>query len=190
MQGLSQSEANQMIDKTKFRALSVHRPWDQAIYNGKDFENRIWQLPDWAKNVPIALHAGQKYDQCGADWMLHNNLYTPHGRGGSPMGITGIVMFSECVEVTSTEHAVYDNNHNRLWWLTGPYGWRISAAIQLNGRVECNGLQRFWHVPETLFSKINDSLPRPEFLSKEQYKLWLKTKNMLLGKICSRANSQ
>ena len=123
------------------KALSLWRPWDQSILHaGKDFENRPWPL--WANMIgmPIALHAGKKYDLDGANWMKDEGLYTPPPPEESPCGIVGVVVFDSVVHQKVKPDSP---------WFFGPYGWHIKEIAAI-GPIPCIGKQGLWNVPKEL----------------------------------------
>lgn len=129
------------------RALTVHRPWDQAIlHGGKDTENRVWKLWDKMIGVPVAIHAGKQYDHDGVLWMLSNGFYVPPSPDDSPQGIVGVVVFSGMVTNSASP------------WFVGPFGWNISSSRALKEPIAIKGKQGLWEVPREIELEIDRQL--------------------------------
>jgi len=129
--------------ENELRVITLWRPWDQAIlHGGKDIENRVWPL--WEKLIgkTMALHAGKKYDQEGADWMIENGLYIPPSKEESPTGIVGTF---KVVDVTQQSDSP---------WFFGPWGWVVEEAVALPEPIPCPGKQGVWTVPDELVKRV------------------------------------
>jgi len=137
----------------EFRALTLRRPWDQAVlYAGKRIENRNWRPWKSVLGKLVALHAGQNYDAHGAKWMLEQGLYRPPKSSASPTGIVGVVRI-----VTALEHS--DDP-----WFFGKYGWLLQDVRALNTPIPCVGAQRLWNVQGPVLEALKQALlekPRP-----------------------------
>lgn len=64
------------------RALTVQQPWAWAIFHGKGIENRTWAP---RHRGPLAIHAGTRWSQRGADsplvhplcrWPINRDAFT------------------------------------------------------------------------------------------------------------------
>ncbi len=129
------------------KAITVHRPWDQAIlYGGKDTENRTWVLWEKLWGVPIALHAGKRYDTDGAEWMKEHGLYVPPRDEDSPTGIVGVVVFSHVERMPRNK------------WYSGPNGWVIASHTALGEAIDIKGNQGLWKVPTDVVEEIDRQL--------------------------------
>ena len=129
------------------RALTLWRPWDQAILRaGKDIENSPWRLWESQIGQPIALHAGKRYDTEGAEWMRSNNLYDPPRDEECPLGIVGIVVFSAATGFSDSR------------WFQGPFGWVIADVKTLEVPISIKGKQGLWVVPEDALLEIDRQL--------------------------------
>ena len=125
------------------KAITLWRPWDQAIlYGGKPVENRPWALWKSMLNKLIALHAGKKYDHDGARWMRERGLYVSPPPEESPQGIVGVIIFDKVV----VEHSSP--------WFFGPFGWHISGKFALTEPIPCFGKQGLWNVPPEIEKMI------------------------------------
>lgn len=132
------------------KALTLWRPWDQAIlYGGKCFENRPWSL--WRSMIGerIALHAGKKYDIDGANWMREEGFYVPPPVTGSPMGITGVVVF---------DRVIHEREAPEDPWFMGPFGWHIGEKHALDEPIPCAGQQGLWNVPDEILERIMNNV--------------------------------
>ena len=125
------------------RAITLWRPWDQAILHGGKFvENRPWAL--WPKMIgqTILLHAGKNYDKEGARFMLDRKLYNPPSPSDSPIGIVGAFVVDR---VIGENPKVYGDDvaYNSQWFF-GPMGWVISKVMAFDEVIECGGKQGLW----------------------------------------------
>lgn len=129
------------------RAITVHRPWDQAILRGgKTVENRSWPLYERMIGVPIAIHAGKRYDAAGASWMQGMDLYRAPADERSPTGLVGAVVFDRVIHEARCDGDPEDSNP----WFTGPWGWVVRAVAILEHPVQCKGAQGLWTIPDEL----------------------------------------
>ena len=134
------------------KALTLQRPWDQAIlHGGKNFENRLWKLWDSMISKTIALHAGKTYDKEGADWMKEEDLYMPPTSDNSPEGIVGLVRFDGVVE---GDYMTFALQEDQEIWFCGPFGWHIEKSKAFDTPFECKGKQGLWTVPADIENKI------------------------------------
>ena len=83
------------MTQERMYALSLWRPWSWTFFHGgKRVENRPWPLPGWAKDVPIAMHAAQRFDQIALRNMRHGR-FGEAGKAvpatGHPTGIVGVL---------------------------------------------------------------------------------------------------
>jgi len=135
-------------EQDELRALTLWRPWDQAIlYGGKRIENRPW-VP-WAKVLGkvIGLHAGMKYDRDGALWMLEKKLYVPPSPSCSNPGvIVGLARVVDCV-VSSDDP-----------WFSGPFGWMLDDVVALEKPVKAKGMQGLWRVDGEALEQIQEQI--------------------------------
>ena len=122
--------------KQPLKAITLHRPWAYAITHlGKDIENRSWACP-LATGSVIAIHAGQKYDKQGADWIRQNlGLDCPPDGDEHPTGIVAIARFVG--NVTASDSL----------WFSGPIGWQLTDVVAI-APVSGRGWERLWRVPD------------------------------------------
>ncbi|NEP76172.1 hypothetical protein [Okeania sp. SIO2G5] len=139
-------------------AFTTHRPWSHAIAHwGKDIENRS----NCCRIVPpgnlIAIHAGQKWDQHGAEWMKpYVGRGVVQGPENYPTGIVAIARFLGNIvpDKDCGELEVYRDSA----WYQGGVGW-VLADVMAIAPVSCPGQQGIW--------KINDANPKsPQLLSR------------------------
>jgi len=129
------------------RAITLHRPWAQAIVDGvKDTENRVWPIWERLIGKRIAIHAGKKYDRDGALWMLDSGLYVPPSQAEAATGIVGVAVVS---------HVVADHPSP---WFFGPFGWVLSDVQALHEPIAIRGAQGLWKVPDEVVLEIDRQL--------------------------------
>lgn len=134
-------------------ALSLWRPWPWTFFHGgKRIENRPWPLPDWAKGVPIAMHAAQRFDQLALRDMRAGR-FTRQARAvpatEHPTGIVGVFQFSGCFHADDRPLSAKIDP-----WAFGPYCWEVSDVIELEEPIKCRGFQKLWHVPEDIDERL------------------------------------
>ena len=136
-----------MTIQREFRALTLWRPWDQAIlYGGKRIENRNWRPWKSVMGKLIALHAGRKYDSQGSRWMKENGLYAPPRASASPVGIVGVARVVTALEQSDDP------------WFMGDYGWLLQDVRALNTPIPCVGAQGLWKVEGPLLEALQQAL--------------------------------
>lgn len=130
---------------TGLLAITLWRPWDQAILRaGKRIENRPWKRPSIAGRL-IAIHAGERYDKAGRSWMMRNGLYTPPKDLRSPKGIVGVMRVRRFI--TSSDDP----------WFVGPFGWELYDVKEIDP-VPCKGAQGLWTVPPDVAERVLEQL--------------------------------
>lgn len=132
------------------RAITLHEPWASAIADGvKDVENRTWPLPKAYVGVPIAIHAGKKYDEEGRDELLASGLWRPPI--GSPLGcVIALVVFDRTI--INGWYELHDRP--RSPWFSGPCGWPVRAVEKLPRVIPCRGAQGLWTVTERVAQEV------------------------------------
>lgn len=127
-----------------FRALTLWRPWPHAIFfGGKRIENRSWKPYKDVVGQFIALHAGSKYDEDGAAWMVMKGLFDPPNPISClKMAIVGVARVTDCVQESTDP------------WFFGPYGWILDDVIRLKTSVLTKGYQGLWKVDDPLREEI------------------------------------
>ena len=132
------------IVKLPERALTLWRPWDQAIlYGGKNVENRPWAL--WRNMIdePMALHAGKTYDEEGATDMAFQDLYDPPPSEESPLGVVGVFTVGRVIHIDNCDGDPEEEND----WFFGPFGWVVVEKFPLPEPIPCRGKQGLWPLP-------------------------------------------
>ena len=105
------------------RALTVKRPWAQAIAAGlKTIENRSWRPPDAFIGERIAIHAGAAWDAAGAAWILEH------------IGIELLPEECPAGRVVCTVVVADVVEQSRDPWFRGPLGWVLKDLQQATSR--------------------------------------------------------
>ena len=142
------------------RALTLRRPWDEPIVDGvKTVENRSWHPPAYVVGTHIAIHAGQKYDSGGADWIEEETPYvtlpvheSDRVRRGAIVGVVRVRGWIAMQGPTLRYVGDCEWLKPRLDelisspWFFGPVGWVIDDAVSI-APVPCRGRQRLWTLP-------------------------------------------
>jgi hypothetical protein len=125
--------------------LTLWRPWDWAILHGKDFENRSW-APPLTFGDYIALHAGQRWDAEGAEFIERvSGLAVPDAEtwpGGQIVGVAKFVGTTRDGEGSP--------------WFFGPWGWKLHGAIAIRP-VPCRGAQKLWRLPDDVLAQVRQN---------------------------------
>jgi hypothetical protein len=122
-------------------ALSVMQPWAWLLAHGhKPVENRVWGTK---VRGPLLIHAGQKFDRDGYDWM-RAYLYDLARREPDRIpfllplpstfergGIVGVARLVDCVTAHPSP------------FFFGPYGFVLEEAAPLPFRA-CRGMLGFF----------------------------------------------
>jgi len=147
-------------------ALTLHRPWDQAITRlSKAIENRTWKPPQSAMDHVIAIHAGLKWDEDGAEFIAM--LEGPQWEffdADSPTGIVGVARIVGWFNtITDERKAAWNREHmvkEHRWspWRSGPYCWVLADRRPLPMPVPCKGAQGLWTVPTDVERAVRGQL--------------------------------
>jgi hypothetical protein len=125
-------------------ALTLHRPWTDAIlYGGKRIENRSWKPHRKVLGKIIGLHAARFYDVGGARWMLNNTGFFPPLDEDSPE--RALVGLARVTGYVTTSDDV---------WFGGPIGWTMDDICRLNEPIMVLGMQGLWSVGPLIREKI------------------------------------
>ena len=152
-------------------ALTMHRPWDQAIVRlGKSVENRNAKPWRTFKGKPlfgqrIAIHGGHAYDRQGAQFILDTTgcVLDPDD---CPTGIIGVGTLIGWFERDSGDHVCiapyYDVMKHAMRdgnpWAFGPFCWVFADPVALPKPVACGGKQGFWEVPANVEAAVRGQL--------------------------------
>lgn len=156
------------------RAITLHRPWPWAIFSlDKCVENRSWKPPADLIGQRIAIHAGRRFDDAGAGFII--------GLGHRVAGISkaldqGIIGTATVVGVI--KRAERDSSHviGRMallagsWgqvspksasrWFVGDYGWLLDDRRALPEPIPCKGAQGVWRLPAETADRLNAEVRR------------------------------
>lgn len=150
------------------KALTVHRPWDYALLNGKAVENRPWKPPAALVGERFALHAGHHYDYDGAK-IIKDRLglvgpipLTHPGMVFATVKLVGWVELDTAgarkaglgTLASHAEAAVGIGSP----WLTGPVGWVLAELRALERPIPCRGFQRLWALPAAVEARVFEQL--------------------------------
>jgi hypothetical protein len=139
-----------------FSCLTVWRPWDYALVNGKDIENRPTRPPAALIGQRIALHAGLKYDDAGARVVKRGLGVTelPQRTAGVIFAVTTIVGWVEVDTVECRKHDVklMTTDPELEWavkskWFSGPVGIVLKDTVALPKPIPARGMQGWWPLP-------------------------------------------
>ena len=127
------------------KAITLHRPWAYAVADlGKSIENRTWPCPLTPGSL-IAIHAGKRWDQSGADWIESVGLGMVPPKDEHPDSvITAIARFQGNVSESASP------------WFVGPTGWMLSEVTPITP-VACRGRQGLWNVPEDVLPVVREA---------------------------------
>lgn len=138
-------------------AITISRPWDYALSELslgellKGIENRGWR-PTSVIGQRIALHAGQKYDYDGAEFIKTTlGIPTiPHREPGVIVATTLVVGWvakgRNGQPTTANAHGLVEIAEASPWFF-GPIGWVLVETRQLARPVRCRGSQGLFPVP-------------------------------------------
>lgn len=152
------------------KAITLWRPWDQTFFLEdealrKTVENRPWAPPRTIRGELLALHAGLKWDQRGADAIEQITGITYRKEDSEPGVAVGVVrvvgwitrggLFGLTYNWTHPgdyEPLIYDAAHSR--WFFGPNGWVTAEPYRLPTPVPCEGAQGLWELPPDVDAEV------------------------------------
>lgn len=143
-----------------YHAVTLHQPWAWAVIKlGKNIENRSWAPRESLyANMPMVIHAGQKYDDSAEAWMRARGLLLPNAILPAAARIHGALIGSVIYRRALDEDGVRSLANEtgaraRDWWM-GPVGWMLDDPRAFPAPVPCPGAQRLWSIPPLQLAKI------------------------------------
>jgi hypothetical protein len=149
------------------RGLTLTRPWDHALLNGKLVENRPTRPPTALIGERIALHAGLKYDYEALAFIKRTLGVSqiPQREGGIIFATTVIVGYVErgtqacaragvdvLLSAPGLEWALTDR------WFFGPVGIVLRDTWPLAKPVTCRGMQGWFPIPADVEARVRAQL--------------------------------
>lgn len=142
------------------KALTLHRPWSDAIVHGtKRVENRTWRPPRADLGSMIAIHAGKAWAG-DSRWPEGDRPRVPED---SPTGIVGVARLVGWAQTTDAFGAIrYSGTLSAKaarsacesgWYIGGCVGWVLERVIPIPP-LECRGRQGLWTVPDELARRV------------------------------------
>ena len=141
------------------RALTLWRPWPWSIVHGpKRLENRMWAPWPSIIGKRIAIHAGVKYDEEGAEY-IRGHLMQPQlvpSKTSDPQGIIGTAIVSRYLIKRDPEDLVPSDlpPDGQAVWYFGPFAWVLDDVRALSEPIPCKGAQGLWVVPIDIVRRI------------------------------------
>ena len=137
------------------KAVTLHRPWAQAIADwSKRVENRNWK-PRLQQGEWFAIHAGKRFDSVGANWIAN----IEGAQISEPSCATGIVAIAQYGGILTWEQASLSDNK---WLGDADYCWMLSQVITLDEAISCPGKQGLWSVPSEIAGRLSLLIPEGE----------------------------
>jgi hypothetical protein len=100
------------------KTLSIRQPWAWLIINGhKNVENRTWPTKHRGR---FFVHAGQKIDKEGLEWVKQNMPQIELPETFETGGVVGIARINDCVTDLDSP------------WFFGEYGFVITDAASVD----------------------------------------------------------
>lgn len=154
------------------KALTLHRPWSDAIVHGpKRVENRTWRPPVRVLAQRIAIHAGKAY----AVTVDLPGGYVAPSKEDCPTGIVGVATVAGYLDARKgrrdrVQRWPFSNDGARIvnalssldsdpYWI-GPVGWLLECVVALPEPIPMNGKQGLWNVPPSVVECIDSMLAR------------------------------
>lgn len=157
-----------MIEEMKQveRALTLKRPWAQAIiYGPKRIENRRWTPEKVKPPFWMAIHAGQSEDKTAEYHMTSEGLYEvdpAHDHEGCIIGLARV-----------TGYTTYSDDP---WYAIGQVGWIIDEVYPLDP-IKARGKLNLWPLSELhktmIVQQIEAKEKRRAFLNDDGYEMRL-----------------
>lgn len=136
------------------KALTLIRPWDQAIVRGpKRVENRDWKPPAalLKPGERLAIHAGRKWD---AGFDAYNSEWTPPTESECPSGVVvGVATLDAVHDVKGCDVCMTCAICNDPWTV-GDFGWVLKGVVALAEPVPCRGAQGLWTLPPEVAARV------------------------------------
>lgn len=134
------------------KALTLWRPWPYAVFRlGKPIDNRPWEPPRSIIGERIAIHAGKKYDEKAAEFIVKVAGLDEIPKEPYPPGsIVGTVIVEGFYRLDGQTQLFDPTTAEISEWAFGPVCWKWSGIEELAVPIECRGHQRLWDVPEAV----------------------------------------
>jgi hypothetical protein len=146
---MSPSVADLLRSATALHSLTLWQPWATAVAElGKDVENRGWEPPASLLGRCVAIHAGQTYDNAGAEGIRKKLSLAVPGRHSCPKGVVlAVAVLTRAVRGSSSP-----------WAVPGQVHWQLEGAVKLGQPVPCKGAQGLWQLPLAVFDQVREQV--------------------------------
>lgn len=156
------------LENKPLKCLSIAQPWAWAIFNGKDFENRVWHSRGVAG--PLLIHASRslKYED-DMQWLVD------HGHNPPPFAslykgfIIGIVHHIGCWHISHLGACKVPRTH----FAEGPYCHVYQHQTPFKNPIAYRGSLGMFDVPiNDVRAELNLLPPNRKRGFRELYKHW------------------
>lgn len=137
------------------RAITLHRPWAWSIIHGpKRIENRSWKPWKCLIGERLIIHAGQKFDAEGSNYIAKQLLLESPWLPLKAMeeGLIGVVTVDGFIERGETPPK------GQHFWFFGPFGWVLKDVKPFKRAIPCKGKQGVWLVPDEVLEQCKGQL--------------------------------
>lgn len=131
------------------KAITLHQPWAWCIaHYYKRIENRSWAPWPQLIGKRIVIHAGKKWSQGDADYLIDEGVIN------WPLTDEAFaeIKLQSSIVCTAVIDGVVRESANP--WFTGPVGWVLRDVETLTVPIYCRGAQGLWDVPPDVETQI------------------------------------
>lgn len=148
---------NSLTGSVGLKALTLRQPWASSVFLcGKDLENRTWPARlrgtiaiHTAREQPAGAYEGGVRFIRRAQARLGDRRTCFPPLSEMPQGaIIGLVDIVDCVESSDSV------------WFEGPLAFKLANPRLLKAPIPVAGKRRFWRVPKSIETRINQQLGR------------------------------
>lgn len=136
-----------MSEPTRVWGLTLWRPWSCAIAHGsKRIENRPWRPPTSVLGQLLALHAGGRWDEEGAEYVSRLHPELPGKPAWTQRGIVAVARLVS-FKPARLPHEVLEAKDGDARWEFGPWCWCLDQVLALETPIPALGRQKLWGLP-------------------------------------------
>lgn len=139
---------------TRVWGLTLWRPWSCAIaWGSKRIENRPWAPYRQVLGQLLAIHAGGKWDEEGAEYVARLHPDLPGTQAWTQRGIVAVARLVAVRRARSFDQGVERTDADALWEF-GPWAWKLGNVLAIERAIPALGKQKLWPLEASIAADL------------------------------------